>query len=117
MVIRIWHGWTTPENADTYERLLKTDIFPGIAAKNIPGYNGIQLLRRPLESGEVEFVTIMQFESWEAVKAFVGEDYEKSYVPPQAREVLKRFDQVSRHYEVRARQPGGNLPGHVPEDG
>jgi hypothetical protein len=53
MVSRIWHGWTTPEIADIYENLLKTEIFPGIALKNVPGYNGIQLFRRPLD-GEVE---------------------------------------------------------------
>ncbi len=50
MVSRIWHGWTTPENADTYENLLRTEIFPGIASKNVSGYRGIQLLRRPLHN-------------------------------------------------------------------
>ena len=66
MIFRIWHGWTTPENADRYEALLKEEIFPGIASKNISGYRGIQLLRRHLNN-EVEFMTIMQFESFEAV--------------------------------------------------
>jgi hypothetical protein len=37
MIGRIWHGWTKPENADRYERLLKEEIFSGIAAKKIPG--------------------------------------------------------------------------------
>jgi heme-degrading monooxygenase HmoA len=80
MIGRIWHGWTKPENADAYERLLKEEVFPGIADKKIPGYRGIQLFRRPLE-GEVEFVTIMRFDSLEAVKRFSGEDYERAYVP------------------------------------
>jgi antibiotic biosynthesis monooxygenase (ABM) superfamily enzyme len=80
MIFRIWHGWTTPENADIYENLLKEEIFPGIASKNVSGYWGIHLLRRP-SGDEVEFITIMQFDSLEAVKQFVGEDYEKSYVP------------------------------------
>lgn len=100
MIARIWHGWTTPENADVYEDLLKTDIFPHIASKKVQGYQGIQLLRRPLH-GEVEFITIMQFESWEAVKQFAGEDFEQAYVPPKARKVLKRFDKRSQHYEIR----------------
>ena len=100
MISRIWHGWTTPENAYTYENLLKTEIFPGIAAKGISGYRGIQLLKRPLED-EVEFITIMWFESWDAVKQFAGEDYEKAYVPPKPREVLSRFDERSQHYEIR----------------
>ena len=64
MIFRIWHGWTSPENADTYENLLKEEIFPGIASKNVPGYRGISLLRRDL-GNEIEFVTIMQFDSLE----------------------------------------------------
>ena len=100
MVGRIWHGWTTLENADVYEKLLKTEIFPRIAAKNVPGYRSIQLLRRPLD-GEVEFITIMWFDSWDSVKQFAGEDYETAYVPPRAREVLSRFDDHSQHYEIK----------------
>lgn len=73
MISRIWHGWTTLENADAYERLLRTVIFPAIASKNVSGYRGIQLLRRPLGS-EVEFITIMQFDSLDAVKQFAGEE-------------------------------------------
>lgn len=100
MIARIWHGWTTLDNADVYENLLKTEIFPGIAAKGVQGYRGIQLFRHP--SGlEVEFLTIMWFDSWEAVKQFAGEDHERAYVPPKARAVLARFDDSSQHYEVR----------------
>jgi len=71
MISRIWHGWTTLENVDIYENLLKTEIFPTIASKNVLGYRGIQLLRQQL-SNEVEFITIMQFDSLEAVKQFAG---------------------------------------------
>lgn len=100
MIARIWHGWTNPENADKYERLLKEEIFPGIAAKEVDGYEGIRLLRRELEE-EVEFITLMWFDSLDAVTQFVGEDYERSYVPAKAREVLSRFDDHSQHYELR----------------
>ena len=100
MIVRIWHGWTTPQNADIYEKLLKSEIFPGIASKNVFGYRQIQLLRRPVDT-EVEFVTIMWFDSWAAVRQFAGEDYEKAVVPPQARKVLSRFDERSQHYEIR----------------
>lgn len=101
MVGRIWHGWTKPENADKYENLLKTEIFPGIAAKDVPGYKGIQLFRRAIDNEEVEFITIMWFDSWAAIKQFAGEDYEQAYVPPKARQVLARFDERSQHYEIR----------------
>ena len=103
MIGRIWHGWTKPDNANRYERLLKEEIFTGIAAKKVPGYRGLQLFRRPIDDEEVEFVTIMWFDSWEAVKRFAGEDYERAYVPSKAREVLARFDERSQHYEIRER--------------
>jgi len=101
MIARIWHGWTQTENAVTYEKLLQEEIFPSIAAKKVLGYKGIRLLRRKIDRNEVEFVTIMWFDSWQAVKEFAGEDYERAVVPPKARAVLSRFDQCSQHYEVR----------------
>ena len=100
MIIRIWHGWTTPENATAYENLLKSEVFKGIADKSIAGYEKIELVRRDL-GDEVEFVTIMRFKSLDAVRAFVGEDYEQAYVPAEARKILKRFDARSQHYELR----------------
>lgn len=100
MISRIWHGWTSVINADAYENLLRTEIFPAIAAKGVSGYQGIQLLRRPLGS-EVEFITIMQFTSLDAVRQFAGEDYENSYVPDKAKKVLSRHDEHSQHYEIR----------------
>jgi antibiotic biosynthesis monooxygenase (ABM) superfamily enzyme len=100
MISRIWHGWTTPENADAYEALLLEEIFTGIEGRHIPGYRGIQLLRRPA-GDEVEFVTIMRFDDLEAVRLFAGDDYEVAVVPAKARAVLSRFDERSQHYEVR----------------
>ena len=100
MILRIWHGYTTPDNADAYEALLKREIFHGIEGKHLPGFGGIELLRRSI-GDEVEFITIMRFESIENVKAFTGDDYEAAYVPETARKVLKRFDARSQHYELR----------------
>ncbi len=101
MISRIWHGWTTPENADTYESLLKSEIFVGIGNRKIEGYRGIQLFRRDV-GNEVEFITVMWFDTLDAVREFAGEDYEVAVVPPKAREVLAHFDARSQHYEVRA---------------
>lgn len=100
MISRIWHGWTTPANADAYEELLKEEIFVGIRSREIPGFRGIQLLRRH-RGDEVEFVTIMRFDSLDAVRSFAGEDFEVAVVPPKARALLSHFDERSQHYEVR----------------
>jgi hypothetical protein len=104
MIARIWHGWTTHQNADAYENLLRSEIFHGIAERGIAGYCGIELLRRQ-DQDLTEFVTIMWFDSFEAVRVFAGEDYEVAVVPPKARTLLKQFDGRSAHYEVRQRRP------------
>lgn len=101
MISRVWHGWTTPVNADAYEALLKSEIFTGIEGRQITGYRGIHLFRRNLGK-EVEFVTVMWFDSIDAARAFAGEDYEVAVVPSRARALLSRFDARSQHYEVRA---------------
>jgi antibiotic biosynthesis monooxygenase (ABM) superfamily enzyme len=103
LICRMWHGWTTPQNADAYDSLLREEIFRGIGARRLPGYLGIDLLRRELGDA-VEFTTIMWFESLDAVRAFAGEDYERAVVPPMARKLLLRFDDRSAHYEVRERR-------------
>jgi heme-degrading monooxygenase HmoA len=101
MISRIWHGYTITENADAYESLLKEEIFTGIQNRKIIGYKGIQLFRRNLND-EVEFITVMWFDSIDAIRIFAGEDYEIAVVPPKARKLLSRFDTRSQHYEVKA---------------
>ncbi|MDX1540477.1 MAG: hypothetical protein R3349_03645 [Geminicoccaceae bacterium] len=103
MIARTWRGWTTSANADVYERLLRTEIFPGIFAKNVKGFRRIELFRRE-EGDEIEFMTVMWFDDLDAVRAFAGDDYGAAYVPASARHVLARFDLRSAHYEVRARR-------------
>jgi antibiotic biosynthesis monooxygenase (ABM) superfamily enzyme len=99
VICRLWRGWTTPENAAAYERIVRGEVIPGIEARRIPGFEHIDLMRRELD-GEVEFQTLMWFDSLDAIKAFMGEDYGVSHVPPQARVVLERFDARAAHYEV-----------------
>ena len=96
---RIWHGWTTRENADKYQNILNHEVLPGIEAKKIPGYSKIEVLRVELED-EVEFVTIMTFDSLQNVIDFQGEDYKRCYVPDVAQNILKRWDLESMHYDL-----------------
>jgi hypothetical protein len=107
MICRIWRGWTTLTNADAYESVVRGEVIPGIEARRIARFRHIDLMRRELDD-EVEFVTLMWFYDVDSIKAFVGEDYEVSHVPPAARAVLARRDERSAHYEVldRRSQPG-----------
>src|SRR5436190_4102043 len=93
MICRLWRGWTTPENADAYQRIVHHEVIPGIEARKIPGFRHIDLMKRDL-GNEIEFQTLMWFDSLDAIKAFMGEDYSVSHVPPQVRAVLKRFDEL-----------------------
>jgi heme-degrading monooxygenase HmoA len=97
MIIRLWHGYTSPENAHAYDQLLKTKILPGI--HRVPGYQGAYLLRKDAGS-EVEFITLTLWESMDAIRQFSGADYELAVVPPEARKLLARFDQRSAHYQT-----------------
>lgn len=99
MIARIWHGWTSPENAPRYETILKNEVIPSIEDKKIEGFRNINVLKRTLK-GEIEFITIMRFDNLECIKNFMGDDYERSYVPENARQVLSRFDDTAQHYEI-----------------
>jgi hypothetical protein len=99
MIARVWHGWTTRENAAAYEELLRSEILPGITRRGIRGLRGEHLLKRDVPEG-VEFVTILWFDSMEAVREFAGEDYETAVVPDKARRLLARFDARSQHYDT-----------------
>jgi hypothetical protein len=99
MICRVWRGWTPPENADDYERIVRGEVIPAIEARKIPGFRHIDLMKRDC-GDQIEFQTLMWFDSLEAIKAFMGEDYSVGHVPAAARAVLKRFDERAAHYKV-----------------
>jgi heme-degrading monooxygenase HmoA len=106
MIARIWHGYTKPEHADAYEAMLKPELLPGIS--KVVGYIGSYLLRRP-RGPEIEFVTIMLWDSIDAIRAVAGPDYETAVIPEERRRYLSRFDAQSAHYEIASI--------HLPPDG
>jgi len=99
MIARVWRGWTAPEDADRYERLLRTEVLPDIAAQSGDGFCGAAVYRRP-DGGEVAFMTVLRFDSMEVVRQFVGENPSEAHVPPAARPLLRRFEDEVVHYEV-----------------
>lgn len=101
MIARIWHGYTKPEDADAYEAMLKPEMLPGIG--KVPGYRGGYVLRRPLD-GEVEFITIMIWESIEALKTVAGPNYTVSIIPEDRLKYLLRHESHASHYEIRSLQ-------------
>jgi heme-degrading monooxygenase HmoA len=97
MIARVWHGYTKPEHADSYESMLKPERLPGVSKKK--GYKGSYLLRRDL-GGEIEFITILLWESIDAIRAVAGPDYETAVIPEERRQYLARYDAKAAHYEI-----------------
>jgi heme-degrading monooxygenase HmoA len=97
MIARIWHGWTKPERADAYESHLKPELLPGLSEKQ--GFRRSHLLRRAV-GDEVEFITIILWDSLDDVCAVAGEDYERAIVPEDRLPLLSRHDERAAHYEV-----------------
>ncbi|HLJ50875.1 MAG TPA: hypothetical protein VKU01_32915 [Bryobacteraceae bacterium] len=97
MIARIWHGWAKPDHADAYEAMLKPEPLPGLG--KVPGYRGSYVLRRPA-GDEVEFITILLWDSIDAIRAVAGPDYETAVVPEERRQHLTRYDAKASHYEV-----------------
>jgi heme-degrading monooxygenase HmoA len=97
VIARIWHGYTKPEHADSYEAMLKPELLPGIS--KVKGYRSSYLLRRD-QGDEVEFITIMLWDSIDAIRAFAGQDYETSVIPEERRKYLSRHDAKAAHYEI-----------------
>lgn len=97
MIARIWRGFAPPEHADDYEAMLKPELLPGVGKAR--GYRGSYLLRRQL-GAEVEFVTIMLWDSLDAIRAVAGAEYELAVVPKERRKFLSRYDGKAAHYEI-----------------
>jgi heme-degrading monooxygenase HmoA len=97
MITRMWRGWTAPSDADAYERFLRTELFPEVA--RLPGFVAARILRRHVDDEE-EFVTLVTFESLDAVRAFAGEDYEAPVIEPEAQRLLSRYEDRALHYSV-----------------
>jgi heme-degrading monooxygenase HmoA len=97
VIARLWHGYTRPEHADAYESMLKPELLPGLS--KVKGYRGSYLLRRPV-GDEVEFITIILWDSLEAVRAVAGPDYEVAVIPEERRQYLSRWDARASHYAV-----------------
>jgi heme-degrading monooxygenase HmoA len=103
MICRVWRGWTTKDNAEAFESMIRGEVIPGVEARRIPGFRAIDLIRHERDD-DVEFMTLMWFDTLDSVRGFMGEDYEMAHVPAPAQVVLSDFDTRSTHYAVLDRR-------------
>ena len=103
MIGRIWRGTVLEKDKDTYfEYLQKTGIEE---YASIPGNKGVWVLRR-VSDGKAEFTLLTLWDSWAAIKAFAGSDYEKAVYYPEDKKFLLELDPYVTHYEVLATPEG-----------
>ena len=103
MIARVWRGWTAAHDADEYaEYLLDTGMS---AARTTPGNAGASFLRR-VEAERAEFVTVILFETLDAVRAFAGPEIERAVFFPEDERFLVEREETVTHYEVLDPGPG-----------
>lgn len=104
MIERHWKGIARIDQSENYIRHLTTETFPKTSL--MKGFVKATILKRPVDEGE-EFLIVTMWESIEAIRQFAGEHVEVANVPKEAREMMVRFDEFARHYEVAGSWSGG----------
>ena len=97
MISRHWTGLAKRETAHEYIEHLQNDTFKQIAA--IPGFIAAHILKREVEEG-IEFLIITEWSSFNAIKQFAGTNLDAAVIPKIVKELLIRYDDKVRHYEI-----------------
>ena len=99
MIARIWTGATRESDKDRYyEYLRKTGLKE---YESTPGNRGVWVLRR-VHDEKSEFTLISLWDSWDAIKAFAGDNYENAVFYPEDELFLIERGPRVQHYEVLA---------------
>jgi heme-degrading monooxygenase HmoA len=97
MIIREWRGRALRSREGAYPEHFNNSVLPHL--KGVPGFIGAQLCCRP-KGDLLEFVVLTRWESFDAIRAFAGQHYERAVVEPAAAAALIDFDPLVQHYEI-----------------
>lgn len=97
MISRHWTGLAKKEKANEYIEHLQNNTFKHIAL--IPGFIAAHILKRELDEG-IEFLIVTEWSSLNAIKQFAGENLDSAVVPDAVKELLIRYDDKVKHYEI-----------------
>jgi len=96
MIVRLWRGRTSLQSADAYQTHVTMVVLPKLIA--IAGYLGVRVLRRET-LGEVEFLVLTEWASWDAIRSFAGVRPEVAVVESAAKALLTYADEHVQHFE------------------
>jgi heme-degrading monooxygenase HmoA len=97
MIVRLWRGRAWKQHADAYQTHIASTVFPKLL--EIDGYAGGRVLRRET-TGSVEFLVLTEWASWDAIRAFAGENPDVAVIDPEARALFIDVDEHVTHFEV-----------------
>jgi len=96
-ITRIWHGIAKVEHADEYLDFLEQS---GVSDyKSIDGNLSVEILRR-IDGDKCHFWTVTKWDSYESIKKFAGEDFEKAKYYPEDKNFLLEFEPNVIHCET-----------------
>jgi len=99
LIARVWHGVTSAAKSEAYTEYLERT--GARECRATPGNKGVYVLRRT-QGDETEFTFISLWESFEAIRKFAGDDYEKAHYYPEDSEYLLDLEPFVLHYDVVA---------------
>ena len=97
VVTRIWHGRTKAEHADEYLQFVIDIGVPDY--KSVAGNLSVEIWRR-IDGDVCHFRTITKWDSYESIKKFAGDDFEKAKYYPDDSKYLLEFEPTVQHYET-----------------
>jgi heme-degrading monooxygenase HmoA len=98
MIARYWTARATVEGARAYVDFFQRTLVPQLA--RLEGHRGALVFDRPLDDG-VEITVLTLWESMEAIGRFAGAAPEHAVVEPEARAILRDYDDRVRHLTLR----------------
>ena len=97
MIARIWRGLTREADKDTYFQYLQKTGLKDYA--RIKGNRGVWVLRR-VHGGRAEFVLMSLWDSYDAIQAFAGPQYENAVYYPEDKRFLLELEPQVAHYQI-----------------
>jgi heme-degrading monooxygenase HmoA len=96
-ITRIWHGVIKAEHIDDYLKYVEDT---GMKEYNmIKGNISAKLLSR-IEGDICHFLTVTEWDSYDSIKAFAGDNFQKAVYYPDDKKYLLEFEENVAHYET-----------------
>jgi len=93
----MWHGQTPEAKADEYTKYLDEQGVRKL--RQIKGNLGVQMFRR-IDKGVADFYVISYWPDREAIRAYAGEDIDRTHILPRDPEYLLEVEPYVKHFDV-----------------